>query len=292
MIYDVRQKTTYTYASPVVAARHVLRLMPIDRPGQRVIAADLAIEPAPAERDESTDFFGNLTTRVALRAPHDALVVRTTATIEITAAPSPDPAATPPWESVRELAAASVDPAPGSPAHHLFPTRHVPIEPMILAYGALSFAPGRPILAGAADLARRIRADFVYDTKATEVTTPIARAFAMRRGVCQDFTQIMIAALRGLGLPAGYVSGYLRTIPPPGRPRLEGADATHAWVSVWCGPKLGWVGVDPTNAMLAGQDHIVLAVGRDYGDVAPIDGVIVAVGQHKLAVEVDVVPRS
>jgi transglutaminase-like putative cysteine protease len=146
-------------------------------------------------------------------------------------------------------------------------------------------------VAAVAELNNRIHADFRYDPGATEVSTPVAQAFEARHGVCQDFSQIMIVGLRGLGLPASYVSGYLRTIPPPGQPRLEGADATHAWIAVWCGSALGWIGFDPTNAMLAGDDHLVLAVGRDYADVAPIDGVILASGGQTLKVEVDVIPE-
>ncbi|NJL07607.1 MAG: transglutaminase family protein [Methylacidiphilales bacterium] len=290
MIYDVRQVTTYRYAAPVATASHVLRLSPVDRPGQRVLSMALGVEPWPAERKETRDFFGNGLTRIALHARHEALVLCTTARIDVTPQPVPEPEVTPPWETVRELAWGSTDIAPTAPVHHLFPSRRVPIVPEITAYTALSFARGRPILASAFDLACRIRADFAYEPGATEVTTPVARAFAMRRGVCQDFSEIMIAGLRGLGLAAGYVSGFLRTEPPPGQPRLEGADATHAWVSLWCGPGIGWVGLDPTNALPAGLDHIVLAAGRDYSDAAPVDGVIVAAGKHALIVAVDVVP--
>jgi transglutaminase-like putative cysteine protease len=144
--------------------------------------------------------------------------------------------------------------------------------------------------AAAVNLMQRIKRDFVYDTRATEISTPLRDVFEKRRGVCQDFAHIMIAGLRGLGLPAAYVSGYLRTTPPPGRPRLQGADATHAWVSVWCGADLGWLDFDPTNDLVIGNDHVVLAVGRDYTDVSPVDGVIVGSRKQKLAVAVDVIP--
>jgi transglutaminase-like putative cysteine protease len=139
---------------------------------------------------------------------------------------------------------------------------------------------------------QRINRDFAYDAKATEISTPLLEVFEKRRGVCQDFAHVMIAGLRGLGLPAAYVSGYLRTTPPPGRPRLQGADATHAWVSVWCGSDLGWLGFDPTNDLVIGNDHVVLAVGRDYTDVSPVDGVIVGSRKQKLAVAVDVIPAE
>jgi transglutaminase-like putative cysteine protease len=160
------------------------------------------------------------------------------------------------------------------------------------AYTRESFPAGRPVLQGAAELMRRIKADFKYDTKATVVSTPISEAFGKRHGVCQDFAHIMIAGLRGIGLPAAYISGYLRTIPPPGKKRLEGADAMHAWVSVWCGEAHGWVGLDPTNAMLMGNDHIVLAKGRDYADISPVAGIILGSREQDVDVEVDVVPRA
>jgi transglutaminase-like putative cysteine protease len=137
------------------------------------------------------------------------------------------------------------------------------------------------------DLSRRIKRDFAYDPRATLVSTPLATAFARRRGVCQDFAHVMIAGLRGLGLPAAYVSGYIHTRPPPGGPKLQGADATHAWVSVWCGPGLGWIGLDPTNAVAAADQHVILATGRDYSDISPVDGVLLGSGSQRLSVEVD-----
>src|SRR5205085_8279558 len=146
---------------------------------------------------------------------------------------------------------------------------------------------GAGILAGAVDLMHRIRTEFRYDPKATVISTPLDEVFAKRHGVCQDFAHVMIAGLRGLGLPAAYVSGYLRTIPPPGKPRLQGADATHAWVRVWLGSRLGWVGLDPTNAIPERNDHVVLAVGRDYSDVAPVDGILFGAGGQKISVRVD-----
>jgi transglutaminase-like putative cysteine protease len=164
----------------------------------------------------------------------------------------------------------------------------VPVLSPVTAYAATSFPPGAAVLAGAADLMHRIRNQFRYDPKATVISTPLAEVFEKRHGVCQDFAHLMIAGLRGLGLPAAYVSGYLRTIPPPGKPRLQGADATHAWVSLWCGAELGWIGFDPTNDLLVENDHIELAVGRDFSDVSPVDGIIVGSPKQKLGVAVDV----
>jgi transglutaminase-like putative cysteine protease len=164
--------------------------------------------------------------------------------------------------------------------------------PEITDYARASFSPFRPLVEAAADVMTRLHRDFAYDPKATTVSTPAAEAFAARRGVCQDFAHVMIAGLRGLGLPAAYVSGYLRTTPPPGKPRLQGADATHAWVRLWCGESLGWISFDPTNALVGGDDHVTLAIGRDYSDVSPIDGVTLAPGEQELKVEVDVVPED
>jgi transglutaminase-like putative cysteine protease len=158
----------------------------------------------------------------------------------------------------------------------------------VSAYAAESFASGAGILAGAVDLMHRIRTGFRYDPKATVISTPLNEVFEKRHGVCQDFAHVMIAGLRGLGLPAAYVSGYLRTIPAAGQPRLQGADATHAWVSLWCGAELGWIDFDPTNDLLVANDHIVLAVGRDFSDVSPVDGIIVGSPKQKLGVAVDV----
>jgi len=165
----------------------------------------------------------------------------------------------------------------------------VSLDPEIRDYVHASFPPGRAVLAGAAEVMRRIKHDFTYEPGATTVTTTPSMSFALRRGVCQDFAHIMISGLRGLGLPAAYVSGYLRTVPRAGAARLEGADAMHAWVMVWCG-SAGWWGLDPTNALIASDDHVVLAVGRDYADVAPIGGVVFGSGQQRLATAVDVIP--
>jgi transglutaminase-like putative cysteine protease len=290
MIYDIRQVTTYRYASPVTHARHVLRLTPIDRMGQRVHAAAVDIEPTPVERREGHDFFGNRMTWVELDRPHDMLNVRMAARVAVKRDIAPE--ATTPWEAIRDAASASVDLSPNSPAHYLFPSRQVSLDPEIRAYAAESFPPGRSILAAAVDLMRRIKADFVYEIGATTASTTPPMSFALRRGVCQDFAHIMISGMRGLGLPAGYVSGYLRTGQPSEKDKLQGAGAMHAWVLVGCGEEVGWCGLDPTNGIFAGDDHVVLAIGRDYADVAPIDGVIFASGGQRLEVSVSMTPAT
>jgi transglutaminase-like putative cysteine protease len=290
MIYDIRQTTSYTYASSVAYARHVLRLTPINRMGQRVHAAMVDIDPAPFERREGSDFFGNHLTRFGLQEPHDSLTIRVAARVAVQAKVEPEPRKTPPWEKLRETVTAISDLGPSSPVHFLFASRQVSLDPEIRDYARQSFPPGQPTLVGAIDLMRRIKADFVYEIGATTVTTTPPMSFALRRGVCQDFAHVMISGLRGLGLPAAYVSGYLRTVPRAGAARLAGADAMHAWVLVWCGAQAGWQGLDPTNAVLAGEDHVVLAVGRDYLDVSPVDGVVFASGGQGLKVSVSVMP--
>ncbi|MBI1200385.1 MAG: transglutaminase family protein [Phenylobacterium sp.] len=292
MIYDLRHRTTYNYQDEVSFARCVLRLTPRDSATQTVLESSLTVTPEPSARRERTGPFGARIVTVRVDTPHRELVIEARARIDVHVPPPPDFGASLPWEAVRAAALMTRDIGPEGAASFLFPTPRTPITPQITDYARQSFPPGRPILAAVAELNARIHADFRYDPGATEVSTPVAQAFAARHGVCQDFTQIMIVGLRGLGLPAAYVSGYLRTIPPPGQPRLEGADATHAWVSVWCGEATGWVGFDPTNAILADNDHIALAVGRDYADVAPIDGVILASGAQTLKVEVDVIPQE
>jgi transglutaminase-like putative cysteine protease len=289
MIYDVRQTTTYAYASPAAYAQHVLRLVPIARERQRVTAAVLDIDPAPVRRREGRDFFENRTTVIEIDAPHNTLTVKLAARITVDAIAAADFDATPPWEVVRAQTLASLDLGPHSPVHFIYPSRLVSLDPEIRDYAQVSFPPGRPILAGAAEVMRRIRNDFTYEPGATTVTTTPSMSFALRRGVCQDFAHIMISGLRGLGIPTAYVSGYLRTVPRPGSARLEGADAMHAWVMVWCG-SAGWWGLDPTNALVASDDHVVLAIGRDYADAAPIGGVVLGSGQQRLNTAVDVIP--
>ena len=312
MIYDVRQTTTCRYATPVARARHVLRLTPVSRDGERVHVAALQIIPEPVHRREGQDFFGNRLTSIEVDEPHDTLTVKLSARVAVDPPPYPPPQAgegregaapltTPAWETVREEAFATSDIGPLSPAHFLFPSRMVTLDPEIRDYIRRSFAPGRAVLDAAIELIDRIKSDMVYEIGATTVTTMPPMSFALRRGVCQDFAHIMISGLRGIGLPAAYVSGYLRTVPRADAPRLQGADAMHAWVMLWCGPLPsspasgggkggGWIGLDPTNAVLASDEHVVLAVGRDYTDVAPMDGVIFGSGGQQIDVAVSVTP--
>ncbi len=288
MIYDIRHVTSYSYENPVGFARCSLRLEPRDGDGQELISHSVDIRPRPAERTVRRDFFGTHTESVLIEVPHRTLRIDSRSRVSVFRRAPGRATQGPAWESVRDMAFEASSLGPTSPIGYVFASPLVPVQPPVTDYASLSFAPGSGILAGAVDLMHRIRTDFKYDRKATVISTPLKEVFEKRHGVCQDFAHVMIAGLRGLGLPAAYVSGYLRTIPPPGKPRLQGADATHAWVSLWCGEGIGWVGLDPTNDVLVENDHIVLAVGRDFSDVSPVDGIIVGSRKQKLGVAVDV----
>jgi transglutaminase-like putative cysteine protease len=288
VIYDIRHVTTYSYESPVSFARCSLRLEPRSGDGQQLVSHGVDIRPRPADRTIRHDFFGTHTESVLIETAHRNLRIDSRSRVSVSRRAPARAAPSPAWESVRDVAFESTSLGPESPIGYVFASPLVPVQQPVTLYAAMSFPPGSGILAGAVDLMHRIRTEFKYDPKATVISTPLNEVFEKRHGVCQDFAHVMIAGLRGLGLPAAYVSGYLRTIPPPGKPRLQGADATHAWVSLWCGVEIGWIGFDPTNDILVENDHIVLAVGRDFSDVSPVDGIIVGSRRQKLAVAVDV----
>jgi transglutaminase-like putative cysteine protease len=290
VIYDIRHVTSYSYESPVSFARCSLRLQPKSGDGQELVSHSVDIRPRPAEITARRDFFGTLTESVLIEAAHRHLRIDSRSRVSVERRSHDRTAESPAWESVRELAFGAASLGPSSPVGYVFASTLVPVLRPVTEYSAISFPQGAGIIACAADLMRRIRTEFRYDPKATVISTPLTEVFEKRHGVCQDFAHVMIAGLRGLGLPAAYVSGYIRTIPPPGKPRLQGADATHAWVSLWCGGEFGWVGFDPTNDLMIANDHIVLATGRDFSDVSPIDGIIVGSRKQKLRVEVDVMP--
>ena len=289
MIYDIRHVTSYAYESPVSFARCSLRLEPRCGDGQQLVSHNVEIRPRPAERTARRDFFGSFTESVVIEAQHRTLRIDSRSRVTVSRHAPGRTATSPPWETVRDTAFAVTSLGPASPVSYVFASALVPVLSPVTSYAAASFPPGIGLLVGAVDFMHRIRTEFKYDSKATVISTPLRDVFDKRHGVCQDFAHVMIAGLRGLGLPAAYVSGYLRTIPPPGKERLQGADATHAWVSLWCGDELGWVGFDPTNDLLVENDHIILGVGRDFADVSPVDGIIVGSPKQKLSVAVDVV---
>lgn len=290
MIYDIRLAIGYAFGQASGGGRHLLRLLPHDVPGvQSVAAARLAIWPEPAERRDFTDFFGNLVTEVVLPPGHDRIRIEARARVERQTDELRPDLSVPPGALADEVASVP-GLEPWAPHHYAVASPRI-VEDGTIAVFARDRTAGAPTVAGAvAALGQALHREMRFGAGATSVETAPAEAFARRKGVCQDFAQIMIAGLRGIGVPAAYVSGYLRTLPPPGQPRLEGADAMHAWVAAWCGRLQGWVEYDPTNACPAGEDHVAVARGRDYGDVAPVAGILRLSGSQQSTQSVDVVP--
>ena len=290
MRLSVVHETHYEYASPVLLSQQLMHLTPRSLPRQSRHAHRIAIEPQPVELSDSDDYFGNPTTRALFTAPHETLSVRAESEVSVTPR-GVDPLAGPAtgWEQVRDQLRSLQPPPLLEPTEFVFESPYVETFAALADYAAPSFAPGRGLLDGAADLVRRIHTDFEFDDTATSVATPLREVLGRRRGVCQDFAHLMIGALRSLGLPARYVSGYILTTPPPGYARLIGADASHAWVSVH-DPVAGWVDFDPTNNCLVDEEHVTLAWGRDFGDVTPMRGVILGGGGQTLKVHVTVSP--
>ena len=289
---EVVHETRYTYGQPVAQSHHIAHLRPLADDGQAVLMSDLDIQPPPSARLERRDSFGNASLHLAIGQPHRMLRVRALSRVRVHPRfAGLDAAQGPRWELLRDrqryVARAPFDPA----VEFVQPSPYVPRLAALRAYAAASFRPGRPAAEAAVDLMRRIHDDFEYRSRSTEVDTPVAQAFAQRSGVCQDFAHVMIGACRMMGLPARYVSGYLLTRTAAEEPALVGADASHAWVQVYVPgtagvPPDGWLDLDPTNRLVPGLEHVRLAVGRDYGDVTPLRGVIRGGGSHTLAVGV------
>lgn len=292
MHYRIRHVTRFEYAQPVGFSRSNLRLKPILWSGQQVEDYRLAVEPSGRVSPARAEAELANVVRLVIEARTRTVTIESVSTVRVER-PIPIPAPTDPTlAEIASWARASNEMGPAGPAAYLFPSPLIPLDREIADWCAADLDPGRGVLEAGFALACRIQREFEFDAKATLVDTPPREAFEKRRGVCQDFAQIMISGLRAAGLPAAYVSGYLRTLPPPGQPRLVGADATHAWVLIWCGPDLGWVGVDPTNGIWMAEDHIVVAIGRDYADIAPIDGIVLGSGAQKMEVSVDVEPLT
>ncbi len=287
MIYRVRHTTSYEYHETVSLSHHVLRLRPRDTARQTCLDFQVSIHPTPRSTDLHTDYFGNEVAFVAVEKPHTELTIHCTSKVRKNRVRIPDAAETPSWEHVRDLTRGyQIGPALDA-SEFLFDSPLVKAADEFADYASVSFTKGRPILEAVLDLTGRIHDEFAFDPEATTVSTPVATVLKSKRGVCQDFAHLQIACLRSIGLPARYVSGYLETIPPPGREKLVGSDASHAWVSFYC-HGLGWTDVDPTNNLLVGQQHVTVGWGRDYSDVSPVRGVILGSGQHTVKVAVDV----
>jgi transglutaminase-like putative cysteine protease len=284
MKYRLRHRTSYHYATPVDLAAHLLHLRPREFAHQHVVETVLHSAPRPIRESEAIDHFGNRVSRIFIEQGHTGFEVTAEALVEVEFPPPPAAEDTPPWESV--VAAAQA----GEAAEFTFASPMVPMLAEARDYAAESFPPGRPVLEGLLELNGRIRRDFAFRPGATTIWTPVEQLFRRREGVCQDFSHLMIAALRALGLPARYVSGYIRTYPAPGTTGLRGADQSHAWVAAWQGAEHGWIDLDPTNDLVVHDEHVVLAWGRDFGDVSPVRGVILGGGRHSLAVSVELAP--
>ena len=285
MLYDVTHRTTYSYGSDVSVSHHLAHLHPRGLDWQEVSDFHLAVEPAPTAGTEREDYFGNTTTFFTIGNPHDRLVVTARSRVRVTA--SGLPPVSPPWQEVRDRCASDVLTPDSEVGEFRFDSPYIARRDAFADYAAPSFPKDRPLLDAIVDFNSLIFRDFKFDSKATTVATPVDEVFKRRRGVCQDFAHLSIACLRSLGLPARYVSGYLETLAPPGKARLVGADASHAWYSVWC-PGHGWIDADPTNNLLPGDRHITVARGRDFSDVSPLRGVVIGGSGHSLGVSVDV----
>jgi transglutaminase-like putative cysteine protease len=286
MIYKIIHRTAYKYKYPVSAGNHVACLKPRTLLRHRLMHSELCVQPAPATMTERVDYFGNLLYFFTVQEPHKELVVeaRSDVIMEENAASGPQQSLQ--WEEAAGSLAKDHSPAGLDAYQFKFESPRIRLRPEFAAYGLQSFTPGRPLREGLLDLTARIHKDFRFDSKVTNVRTTPEEVFQKRRGVCQDFAHFQIACLRSLNLSARYVSGYLRTYPPPGQPRLVGADASHAWVSAYC-PGSGWLDLDPTNNLVPSNGHVTLAWGRDYGDVSPLRGLILGGGSHALTVAVD-----
>lgn len=281
MTYDVVHTTRYEYSESVSVSHHIAHLSPRTLEYQECTQHELTIEPSPAVTTTHVDYFGNSVTFFATQGGHKRLTVRARSKVTLRPREAPSPSDTPCWESLLDRASLPLD-----ALEAVFDQASLRTSADLLSYARPSFGAGRPLLEAVIDLTQRIHADFTFDPTATTVATRVADVLESRRGVCQDFARLEIACLRSLGLPARYVSGYLDTVPPPGAPKLRGADASHAWLAVFC-PGFGWIDVDPTNNLLPAGTHITLGWGRDYSDVSPIHGVILGGGAHTLRVTVD-----
>ena len=289
MLYNVRHETRFEYETPVNISHQLLKLRPRRCTRQNVAGADVLIEPAPSVGRDWQDCFGNTVEFATVQQPHRELIITSTAQVEILPAMNIMLDFSPAWEVVAQSMQTPTQSEALIASQFCYESPYVELHRDVRAYALESFGPGRPLLAAVMELTSRIHRDFKYQGGVTDVSTPVLEVLETRRGVCQDFAHLQIACLRSLGLPARYVSGYLLTHPPPGKPKLAGADESHAWLAVWC-PELGWVDFDPTNNQIPNLEHITVAWGRDYGDVSPVSGFIFGGGEHEVAVAVDVMP--
>ena len=293
--YVVIHETEYPHCGvPVALAQHLLHLLPRELPWQTCESGRIVVEPALARLVDGQDAFGNPVAWLSLDTPHDGLLVRAESQVTVIGRTLPKAAASPAWESVRERFRYRAEPISAEALdaqRYLYASPRAPRDARLAAFAARAFKPGVPLLAGAQALMELIFKTFTFDAEATEVGTSVHEVLEKKRGVCQDFAHLMIAALRSIGLPARYMSGYLLTDPPPGKPRLVGADASHAWVAVWC-PENSWIEYDPTNGIQPDLRHVTLGWGRDFQDVSPLRGVILGGLAQAPEVRVTVMPEA
>ena len=289
MIYRISHRTRYKYVSPVSVGNHVACLKPRSYSQNQLLSNTLHIHPAPVTLTERVDYFGNLLCFFTVQEPHQELVVESRSEVERSSGASTDSADMLPWEESTGRLAGDYSSEGLDAFQYQFESPRIRINPEFAAYARESFTPGRPLRKALLELTSRVHRDFRFDAKVTTVRTTIEEVFKKRGGVCQDFAQVQIACLRSLNIAARYVSGYLRTYPPPGRARLIGADASHAWLSAYC-RGVGWLDMDPTNDVAPTDGHVTVAWGRDYSDVSPLRGLILGGGGHNLQVEVDMEP--
>ena len=292
--YHLRHDTRYEYDQPVGESHQLLRLIPRDMAWQRTLSQRIEISPEPTRQAGFVDAFGNRVRTIDFETDHNALKIRAEAWVELTPREQP-PQAILPWQDTARaldyVAGKHYDADLLDASRFLFESRHVRVKREFAAYAADCFGPNDSLLSGTTRLMARVFEEFTFDPEATTVSTPVTEVFEKKRGVCQDYAHFMISCLRSIGLPARYMSGYLLTRPPPGKPRLIGADATHAWLAVYC-PCAGWIEFDPTNNVQPTLEHIVLGWGRDFADVSPLRGVLIGGGSHDPEIEVTVVPEA
>jgi transglutaminase-like putative cysteine protease len=291
MIYEISHRTAYRYGAPVIQSQHLIHLAPRPMQRQSVRRHSLLVEPAPNSRTDRTDSFGNPVSILEIDEEHVEFIMHARSVVEVAPRPAVDPESSIAWEQLRAAVARPRNGIDLDAAQYSVSSPFTATSRTVADYAAPSFLPGRPALSAGWDLTSRIYDDFAFDSEATDVSTPVDHVLSERRGVCQDFAHLALACCRACGVPARYVSGYLLTRPPEGQEKLQGSDASHAWFAVWT-PDTGWVDFDPTNRLMPDQEHIAFAVGREYRDIAPVTGILIGGGEHKVDVAVDVVPLA
>lgn len=291
MLYDVRHETRFRYSGSVSISHQLLKLRPRRSNRQNVKSSELEISPHPEVQYNWVDYFGNEVEFLTVQEPHRELVITSTSQVEVLPGMNIMLDFSPAWEVVAQSMQAPTHSEALGASQYCFESPYVEVHQELRDFALSAFTPERPLLDAAMALTSRIYEEFTYQGGVTDVSTPVRKVLELKKGVCQDFAHLQIACLRSIGLPARYISGYLMTHPPEGKPKLTGADESHAWLSLWC-PELGWVDFDPTNNLRPNLQHVTVGWGRDYGDVSPVSGFIFGGGKHEVSVAVDVLQSS